>query len=292
MTRRNQTLLIIGAGPKALAIHVRSKALRDLGYDSPHVVIVERWKVGANWAGESGFTDGSPPLVTSPERDVGFPYKSERGPHVDLAIARYSWHAFMVAERGFAALVDGNREPPTHARFAEYLSWVAQMSCANIIYAEVVRGGIRRDGCDWLVDYRPRATREKRRFETLRVGGVVVSGPGKPTRLVDGQDAHFSISDGETFWSSKIITDLKRIDKRLDWKLICFANRESYLPVAKNRKTSSGGAILGGGARYRKPAEGNTSGRQSGVFVQKSSSRVSTPLLISAFVRAWSGPPE
>jgi len=90
------------------------------------------------------------------------------------------------------------------------------MSCANIIYGEVVRGGIRRDGCDWLVDYRPRATREKRRFETLRVGGVVVSGPGKPTRLVDGQDAHFSISDGETFWSSKIITDLKRIDKRLD----------------------------------------------------------------------------
>ncbi len=73
----NRTLLIIGAGPKALAIHVRAKVLRDLGYDSPHVAIIERTEVGANWAGKVGFMDGSPPLVTSPERDVGFPYKSE-----------------------------------------------------------------------------------------------------------------------------------------------------------------------------------------------------------------------
>jgi len=111
-------------------------------------------------------------------------------------------------------LVDGSREPPTHSQFAEYLCWVAQTSGANVIYGDVGRGGIGRDGADWLVRYRPRASRT--RLETLRVGGVVVTGPGKPIHLLDGQDDHFTISTGETFWSPTIINDFRHLDRRLD----------------------------------------------------------------------------
>lgn len=42
---KNKRLIIIGAGPKALAIATKNKVLKDLGFRTPQVVIIEkkRW---------------------------------------------------------------------------------------------------------------------------------------------------------------------------------------------------------------------------------------------------------
>src|SRR3954463_13604067 len=107
----NKNLLVIGAGPKALALHARAVALRTLGRDAPTVIILEQNMVGANWAGQHGFTDGERQLVTSPERDIGYPYLSA-DPEVDAELTRYSWQSFLVSRRGFAAWIDANRPYP------------------------------------------------------------------------------------------------------------------------------------------------------------------------------------
>ena len=70
------TLAVLGAGPKAVAVAAKSAELRAMGVPAPDVVVVERTGVGANWTAAGGWTDGEHRLGTSPEKDVGFPYRS------------------------------------------------------------------------------------------------------------------------------------------------------------------------------------------------------------------------
>ena len=65
-TRR--TLLVLGAGPKGLAIAAKQAALKSLGFDVPRVVLVDKTGAGAGWSGKYGFTDGRRVLGTSPEK--------------------------------------------------------------------------------------------------------------------------------------------------------------------------------------------------------------------------------
>ncbi len=70
------TLLVLGAGPKAVAIAAKRHVLAKLGYPVPHVQIVDRQGVASHWSGKAGFTDGNQLLGTRPEKDIGFPYLS------------------------------------------------------------------------------------------------------------------------------------------------------------------------------------------------------------------------
>ena len=74
------TLAVLGAGVKAVAVAAKAHVLSEMGVDAPNVVAVERIGVGANWQASGGWTDGAQRLGTSPEKDVGFPYRSSLVP--------------------------------------------------------------------------------------------------------------------------------------------------------------------------------------------------------------------
>ena len=108
------TLAVIGAGPKAIAVAAKAAELRDMGVDVPDVVVVERSGVGANWQAAGGWTDGQHRLGTSPEKDVGFPYRStlvpRRNAELDERMTRHSWQAYLIASAQFAEWVDPEEE--------------------------------------------------------------------------------------------------------------------------------------------------------------------------------------
>ena len=120
------TLAILGAGAKAVAVAAKASALRDMGVEVPDVIAVERTGVGANWQASGGWTDGAHRLGTSPEKDVGFPYRSalvpRRNREVDERMTRYSWQSYLIATASFAEWIDRGRPAPPTASGAS--TWV------------------------------------------------------------------------------------------------------------------------------------------------------------------------
>jgi hypothetical protein len=111
-------LAVLGAGVKAVAVAAKAHVLGQMGIDAPEVVAVERIGVGANWQASGGWTDGAQRLGTSPEKDVGFPYRSSlvprRNAELDERMTRYSWQSYLIATgqspHGSTA---ADRRPPT-----------------------------------------------------------------------------------------------------------------------------------------------------------------------------------
>lgn len=104
----NPTLAVLGAGAKAVAVAAKASVLRDMGVDVPDVIAVERIGVGANWQASGGWTDGAHRLGTSPEKDVGFPYRSalvpRRNAELDERMTRYSWQSYLIATASFGGM--------------------------------------------------------------------------------------------------------------------------------------------------------------------------------------------
>src|SRR5438046_2740436 len=104
-------LLVVGAGPKALALLTKARCLRESGWgEVPQIVVLERKRTaGANWSGAGGYTDGTPHLDTPPEKDLGFPYGTEYDNDrslVSTGMLRYSWTNFLVGTGQIADWVD------------------------------------------------------------------------------------------------------------------------------------------------------------------------------------------
>src|ERR1700761_9731811 len=118
------TLAVLGAGAKAVAVAAKAFVLREMGVDTPEVIAVERTGVGANWQASGGWTDGAHRLGTSPEKDVGFPYRSALAPRrnaeLDERMTQYSWQSYLIATASFAAWVDRGRPAPTHLPGGQY----------------------------------------------------------------------------------------------------------------------------------------------------------------------------
>src|SRR5436305_12197742 len=70
------TCLVVGAGPKAVAIAAKRQMLATLGYPAPPVRIIDRQGVAAHWIGNARYTDGHQFLGIRPENDIGVPYLS------------------------------------------------------------------------------------------------------------------------------------------------------------------------------------------------------------------------
>jgi mycobactin lysine-N-oxygenase len=136
-------LAVVGAGAKAVAVAAKATVLREMGFDAPDVVAVERTEVAANWRASGGWTDGTHRLGTSPEKDVGFPYRSALAPRrnaeLDERMTRYGWQAYLIATGQFAEWVDRGRPAPTHQRWSQYLRWVADEVAMTVIDGEVER---------------------------------------------------------------------------------------------------------------------------------------------------------
>jgi mycobactin lysine-N-oxygenase len=202
-TTSSSTLLMVGAGPKALAVAAKHAVLRQLGYSVPELVLIDRHGVAAHWSGRAGYTDGQRLLGTLPEKDLGFPYLSlawgdaAQNQRVNQAVVAYSWQTYLIARSRFSDWIDRGRLRPTHQEWSEYLQWVASQLDLTIYQGEVV--GIQRtvDGRRWQLSCR---TSEHEQEQILQGDGLVLTGPGTPLRI-DGQPTgHPRIFDGATIW--------------------------------------------------------------------------------------------
>lgn len=185
------TLAVVGAGAKAVAVAAKAAVLREMGYDPPEIVAVERTEIAANWRASGGWTDGAHRLGTSPEKDVGFPYRSALAPRrnaeLDEKMTRYSWQAYLIATGQFAEWIDRGRPAPTHDRWSRYLRWVAEAIGMTVVLGDVDRIAV--DGASWVLH-----TRES----TVSADSVMITGPGQAERsLLPGNPRVLSIAQ---FW--------------------------------------------------------------------------------------------
>lgn len=195
----NRTLAVVGAGAKAVAVAAKATVLRDMGVDVPEVVAVERSVVAANWQADGGWTDGQHRLGTSPEKDVGFPYRSSlvprRNAELDERMTRHSWQSYLIATGQFAEWVDRGRPAPTHRRWSQYLRWVASNVELKVITGDVQRvsietsTGTSTDCQRWALHTSDR---------TVLADGLMITGPGQPERsILPGNPRVLSIAQ---FW--------------------------------------------------------------------------------------------
>ncbi|MEB3983445.1 NADPH-dependent L-lysine N(6)-monooxygenase MbtG [Mycobacterium sp. 663a-19] len=185
------TLAVLGAGAKAVAVAAKAFVLREMGVEIPDVVAVERTGVGANWQASGGWTDGAHRLGTSPEKDVGFPYRSalvpRRNAELDERMTRYSWQSYLIATASFAEWIDRGRPAPTHRRWSQYLGWVAQHVGLNVVHGEV--DGLAVAGDRWALH-----THET----TVHADALMITGPGQAEKsLLPGNPRMLSIAQ---FW--------------------------------------------------------------------------------------------
>lgn len=188
MTR---TLAVVGAGAKAVAVAAKAATLREMGIEVGDVVAVERAGVAANWRAGGGWTDGRQRLGTSPEKDVGFPYRSTvvpgRNAELDERMMRFSWQSYLVATDQLVGWIDRGRPAPTHDSWARYLRWVADAVGLKVVRGEMVHLSVA--GLRWVVQTPD---------TTVSADSVMITGPGQPQRsMLPGDPRMLSIAQ---FW--------------------------------------------------------------------------------------------
>ncbi len=207
----SRTLAVVGAGAKAVAVAAKAAELRDMGIDVPEVVAVEKTGVAANWQAEGGWTDGQHRLGTSPEKDVGFPYRSalvpRRNAELDERMTRHSWQQYLISTGQFAEWVDRGRPAPTHRRWSRYLRWVAGNVEMNVVSGEVRAISI--DAADTASGEPRWALHTPDR--TVTADGLMITGPGQPERsILPGNPRVLSIAQ---FWHRAAHYELIRAER-------------------------------------------------------------------------------
>ncbi|MGE2834980.1 NADPH-dependent L-lysine N(6)-monooxygenase MbtG [Mycobacterium sp. SMC-4] len=193
------TLAVIGAGAKAVAVAAKAAVLREMGVETPEVVVIERAEVAANWDAMGGWTDGQHRLGTNPEKDIGFPYRSalvrRRNAELDERMTRYSWQSYLIGTGQFAEWVDRGRPAPTHRRWGQYLRWVAEQVGMAVVSGEVQQISVASGqsapvaGDRWALHTHEAA---------VQADGVMITGPGQAERsILPGHPRVLSIAQ---FW--------------------------------------------------------------------------------------------
>src|SRR6266480_2384784 len=197
------TLLVVGAGPKAVAIAAKRKMLAKLGYPVPQVRIIDRKGVATHWIGKAGFTDGNLLLGTRPEKDIGFPYLSAcwGDKALSRAVAKemlhLSWHSYLIDQLRYSNWIDRGRTRPTHSEWSKYIQWVAGKVGLDLCVAEVMQIGTTADQKYWQLTCQPSAGGTS---FTLTGDGLVMTGPGTPITIPGQPEEHPCIMDGASFW--------------------------------------------------------------------------------------------
>lgn len=197
------TLLVLGAGPKAVAIAAKRHVLAKLGYPVPHVQIVDRQGVASHWSGKAGFTDGNQLLGTRPEKDIGFPYLSACWGDKALSravakeVVHISWQSYLIDQLRYADWIDRGRMRPTHGEWSKYIQWVAERVEFDLCVAEVTKIATTADQKRWQLTCQPS---EGGTPVILTGEGVVMTGPGRPLTIAGQPKEHPCIMDGASFW--------------------------------------------------------------------------------------------
>jgi len=127
--KTQSNFVIIGAGPKALAVVAKSYVLNHLfALPMPTFHVIEKKEVGANWTGGNGFTNGNLRLGTSPQKDIGFPYNSkifgnQNDARINREMRAFSWDMYLINNGKYAEWIDRGRPSPTHFEWAQYLKY-------------------------------------------------------------------------------------------------------------------------------------------------------------------------
>ncbi|WNG80207.1 NADPH-dependent L-lysine N(6)-monooxygenase MbtG [Mycobacterium sp. ITM-2016-00316] len=189
------TLAIIGAGVKAIAVAAKAAELRAMGVAAPDVVAIERTAVAANWQPAGGWTDGQHRLGTGPEKDIGFPYQSalvpRRNAELDQRMMGHSWQSYLISTGQFAEWIDRGRPAPTHRRWSQYLTWVADNTGMTVRHGDVSEIGLQYgdDGVRWELGTREGA---------VHADALMITGPGQAERsILPGNPRVLSIAQ---FW--------------------------------------------------------------------------------------------
>lgn len=190
-------LVVVGAGPKGVAIALRAAMLTECNRRSLKVVLVDQHGVGANWTAVGGWTDGKHRLGTPPEKDVGFPYASADR-DVDKKLLAYSWNAYLAEIGALGQWIDRGRVAPTHNQWQHYLAWVVERAGLSVIHAEVIK--VSTAGKRWELT----ATGEQR----IVADALMITGPGPgDTDLPDSSGRVFGVRD---FWTQLVHGDQLR----------------------------------------------------------------------------------
>ncbi len=196
-----QTLLVLGAGPKAIALAAKRAVLAKLGLSVPQLIIVDRQGIASHWSGQYGFTDGKQSLGTRPEKDIGYPYVStcwadeKLNSMVATEMLHLSWPGYLIEAGRYPDWIDRGRTRPTHGEWFSYLQWVASQTGVDVTRAQV--NSISRTPERWRLSCQSTTTQQEL---TLEGDGLVMTGPGRPI-MIGGQPAdHPRILNGETFW--------------------------------------------------------------------------------------------
>ncbi|NEW43868.1 SidA/IucD/PvdA family monooxygenase [Nocardia cyriacigeorgica] len=188
-------LLVVGAGPKAMAVAAKAHVLRSLGLPAPQVTVVEPHAVGGNWLGTGGWTDGRHRLGTSPEKDIGFPYHSTwaRGHNqaINEAMMAFSWTSFLVERGTYAEWIDRGRPSPQHNVWAKYLQWVARKIGLDLVAGSVRKISAAADG--WLVT----VADADGLISEIDTDRLMISGPGDSGRALARHPKVLSVAE---FW--------------------------------------------------------------------------------------------
>lgn len=189
-------LIIIGCGPKAVAIAAKTYVLKKLGFEVPKIVIIDKYGPAANWDGTNGYTDGELTLGTPPLEDIGFPYTSLIDPLVDEEMLKFSYFAYLIDIDKYAEWVNRNLLPPTHRMLADYFKWVIKKIEMSPIIGEVTNISSIDDA--WEVNYKENSTVKKIQGESL-----VITGPGDPykfPRTETSMKDEKNIFNGQDIW--------------------------------------------------------------------------------------------
>ncbi|MGL4305645.1 MAG: SidA/IucD/PvdA family monooxygenase [Mycobacteriaceae bacterium] len=199
-----KTLVILGAGPKSLAVAAKAKVLKELGLPYPRVIVIEANTVGANWLANGGWTDGQHRLGTSPEKDIGFPYKSNiarrQNNLINTKMMTFSWAAFLVAHGTYSEWIDRGRPSPQHHVWAKYLQWVAKKIDLELIigtvYSVSAENGILTDPStpdNWKISiHHPNG-----QYSEVRSDELMITGPGLSQKVITKNEKILSIAQ---FW--------------------------------------------------------------------------------------------
>lgn len=204
---QRKTLAVIGAGPKGLAIGVKAKVLEEFGFNVDRVILIEKHSVGANWSGDSGYTNGEMKLGTSPEKDVVFPIETDVGDttlnhRIRERLLNFTWTSFLVQTQNFSDWVDRGRPAPSHALWSEYLKWVSEQLAPQVLIlkAEVTSVDIDENAKNWVLSLKADDS-----MQSLTVDGLMITGPGKTKMDFVEQDSGqlpLGVYDLESFWEA------------------------------------------------------------------------------------------
>lgn len=189
-----EKLVVIGAGPKGIAIAAKLTAYQALKYENlPQLILIDKsHTVGSHWDGSNGYTDGHRLLCTAPTYDLGYPY-NDTDPEVrEYMISHFSWQSFQIEHGRYQQWIGRGEPHPRHSEWQEYLQW-ARDKCTNVT-SEIFQVSEIRASNEWTI---------------LSAGGkdkvtckrLVITSPGGPVRVpVVPAGDHDCILDGHNFW--------------------------------------------------------------------------------------------